>query len=40
LQLEELQVSEALLDQVRGNPSLEIVGEPEPMRFDEQGNLL
>ena len=40
LQLEELQVSEALLDQVRSNPSLEIVGEPEPMRFDEQGNLL
>jgi len=40
LHLDELQVSEALLDEVRRNPNLEIIGEPEPMRFDEQGNLL
>lgn len=40
LRLDELLVSEALLPEVRENPRLELVGEPESMRFDESGTLL
>ncbi len=39
LRLEELYVSEALLDEVRTNPSLEILDEPTPMQFDAAGLL-
>jgi hypothetical protein len=40
LRLDELLVSEALLPEVRGNSHLEIVGQLEPMRFDDAGTLL
>ena len=39
LRLEELYVSEALLEEVRANPSVEILGEPAPMAFDAAGRL-
>ncbi|TDF93292.1 lactate racemase domain-containing protein [Paenibacillus piri] len=38
LHLEHLYVSESLLPEIRGRADIEIVGEPEPMRFDEHGN--
>ncbi len=37
--LEEIRVSPALLDQTRQNPRLEVLSEPEPITFDERGNL-
>ena len=39
LRLEELYVSEALLDEVRSNPSIEVLGEPAPLSFDAAGRL-
>ena len=39
LHLGALWVSEALLDEVRANPALDVLGEPRPMRFDEAGRL-
>jgi hypothetical protein len=38
--LDELWVSEALLEEVRANPKLEVIEEPVPMAFDPVGNLL
>ena len=32
-------VSEAMVDDVKKNPNLEIVSEPEALIFDEEGNL-
>lgn len=32
-------VSEALLEEVKSNPNMEILGEPEPLPFNEDGNL-
>jgi hypothetical protein len=40
LRLEELYVSEALLDEVATNPSLELVEPPAPLQFDAAGRLL
>lgn len=40
LALEQIRVSEPLLAEIEGNPQTEITGKPEPMPFDEQGNLL
>ena len=37
--LDEIEVSENLLDQIRGDEHFEIVGEPYEMPFDENGNL-
>lgn len=39
LRLEELYVSEALLEEVAANPRLEVIEPPTPMQFDDQGNL-
>ncbi|HWQ40347.1 MAG TPA: lactate racemase domain-containing protein [Burkholderiales bacterium] len=40
LEIVDIQVSEPLLKYVKANPSLfEIVGEPEPFKFDARGNL-
>ena len=33
-------ISPGLLAEAQAAPNLEIVGQPEPMRFDESGNLL
>jgi hypothetical protein len=38
--LEELQVSEALLPEVRKHSKLEVLSAPEPLPFDAKGNLL
>lgn len=35
----EIWVSEALVDEVRANPQMEIMGEPRELPFDESGNL-
>jgi hypothetical protein len=40
LRLEEIYVSEALLDEVASTPSLELVEPPAPMQFDASGRLL
>jgi hypothetical protein len=40
LELEELLVSEALLPEARGNPSLRVDGEAEELRFDSAGDLI
>lgn len=40
LQLEYLYVSEAMLDELEARDGIEILGEPEPMTFDAQGNLI
>jgi hypothetical protein len=40
LELAQLKLSENLLDQIRENPLLEVVGPPEEMVFDEVGDLL
>ena len=37
--LDEIEVSETLLDQIRGDERFEIVSEPYDMKFDENGNL-
>ena len=40
LELIDIHVSEPLLAQVRANPAqFEIVGQPEPLKFDAKGNL-
>jgi len=38
--LEELWVSEGLMDEVKEHPKLSVVDPPAPMRFDDDGNLL
>jgi hypothetical protein len=38
--LEEFQASEALLEEVKANPKLELLDEPAPVAFDAAGNLL
>lgn len=40
LHIATIEVSEAMIDEVRQNPNLEIIGEPHPMKFDDKGNLL
>ncbi|GAB6152280.1 lactate racemase domain-containing protein [Desulfosporosinus burensis] len=40
LKLDEILISEHLLDQVRSDSRLEIVGDPQPMVFNERGDLL
>lgn len=40
LKLDKMAVSESLLDEVAADKRLSILGKPEPMRFDEKGNLL
>ncbi len=40
LALERIWASEPLLPEIEGHPQLEIEGDPAPMPFDEQGNLL
>ena len=40
LELEEFRASEGLLDAVRANPDLELLGGPEPMAFGPSGDLL
>jgi hypothetical protein len=39
LHLRDLFVSEALLPEARARPAITVLGEPEPMRFDEAGRL-
>lgn len=39
LELSELRLSEPLWEEVGGNPDLEALGEPEPVRFDAEGAL-
>ncbi len=39
MHVEEIQISEALLDEARENPAIEIIGEPEEWEFDGNGNL-
>ena len=39
LELDELLVSEALLDDVEANPHLSVLSHPEPLDFDAQGQL-
>jgi hypothetical protein len=39
LEMEELQVSEALLDELKGRGDLTVMGAPEEMWFDADGNL-
>lgn len=39
MHMDKIWVSEALLDEVRNNPNMQIIREPEEMRFNEQGNL-
>lgn len=40
LEMEYIYVSEAMIDEVKINPNLEIAGEAEELEFDEEGNLL
>jgi hypothetical protein len=40
LELEYLFASQALLEEVRANPRLEVVGEPPVLPFDQSGNLV
>jgi len=40
LKLEEIYVSENLLDEAKGNTRINILSEPEEMPFDEKGNLI
>ena len=39
LHISEIQISEALLKEAEEHPLIEIVGKPEPLEFDEHGNL-
>ena len=39
MNLGEIEISEALLDEALRNPAVEILSEPEFMRFDASGNL-
>lgn len=38
--IEKIYISTALMEEAEKNPDLELVGEPEPFPFDEEGNLL
>lgn len=38
--IEKIYISTALVGEAKDNPSLELVGEPQPFPFDEEGNLL
>lgn len=40
LELDEMRVSEDTLDALRGRTDIEVIGEPEDMAFDREGNLL
>ncbi len=40
LKLEEIYISEALIEEARENPNIEILEEPKTMAFDQKGNLL
>lgn len=40
LSLEHMEVSEALIEEVKNNPMLELIGGPYQLRFDEQDNLV
>jgi len=40
LALDRIRVSEPLLGELTGHPQIEIAGDPAPMPFDAQGNLL
>ena len=40
LHLEEIYISEALLEEARENPAIELLSEPFEMSFDEKGNLV
>lgn len=40
LHLEEIYVSEALLEELKGKPDIEILSEPREMQFDASGNLI
>ena len=35
----EMYISEAMLPEAQANPNIEIIGEPEEFKFDENGNL-
>lgn len=37
--IEKIYISEALVEEARKNPNLELVGKPKPFPFDERGNL-
>jgi hypothetical protein len=37
--LEEFRISETLLAETQANPRLEVLSEPEPWPFDNEGNL-
>ncbi len=39
LHVSEMYYSERLAEKMKGHPQIEIIGEPEPMLFDEKGNL-
>lgn len=39
MRLEEIEISEAMLEEARSNPNIEIIGEPQDWPFDENGNL-
>ena len=39
LHIADIEISEALLDEARKIPELEILGKPEEMKFNENGNL-
>ena len=39
LHLGEIWISEALLPEARANPAVEVLGEPAPLAFDQEGNL-
>jgi len=39
LHISEIQISEALLEEAKNHPSIEIIGNPEGLCFDAQGNL-
>lgn len=39
MELEQIEISEALLEEARNHPSIEILGPAAPMAFDENGNL-
>lgn len=40
LELDQVYVSLGLIDEVSTNPRVNVVGKPEPLRFDGSGNLL
>ena len=39
LHLGEILISESLIEEARNTPGMEVLGEPEYMKFDENGNL-